>query len=168
MGNHHQANNTSRLRLIYLTEEEEKELVQETAKQLLAAQAGLVVPREDSMVKSLQQIVDNLARVAADDVREPVRKYEEDSEKVPKFVVDLIWDNSTLNAFCIGEQIIVYDLMLKAMGADADKMAAILAHEIAHKLQRHTVEQHGFASLLVMLGDIFRGVFWGLTDSFGP
>ncbi|KAI8637096.1 hypothetical protein BD408DRAFT_354362 [Parasitella parasitica] len=47
-------------------------------------------------------------------------------------------------------------------------MAVILSHEIAHSLQRHFVEQHGFASLMFMLGDISRGVFWMITESMGP
>lgn len=84
------------------------------------------------------------------------------------FDIDVIWDSTTVNAMCAGSQLIVYNLLIQHMDYDTTKMAVILSHEIAHSIQRHFVEQHGFASLMFMLGDITRGVFWMVTESLGP
>lgn len=84
------------------------------------------------------------------------------------FYVNVIWDSSTVNAMCAGSSILVYNLLIHYMDYDTTKMAVILSHEIAHSIQRHFVEQHGFASLMFMLGDISRGVFWMVTESLGP
>ncbi|KAI8365174.1 peptidase family M48-domain-containing protein [Radiomyces spectabilis] len=166
-----QAPNTARLRLIYLSEEEEKEIAQRETDELLQASSGLVADRDNAYVQWLQTIVDNLALVAVDDVRDAVRKYGDDEDAAAlrrKFEVNIICDSSTLNAMCAGNQILVYDLMIHYMDYDTTRMAVILSHEIAHSLQRHFVETHGFASLMLMLGDITRGVFWIVTESLGP
>lgn len=198
-----QAPNTSRLRLIYLSEEEETEIVEAEIDTLLEAQSGLVAPKDSEVVMWLQTIVDNLAGPAVDDIRDPVRRYaddnnthqksrqiqvvpsnlptsgevdvtvstEEEEEEfrltIPKrdFEVNVIWDSTTVNAMCAGSRLIVYNLLIHYMDYDTTRMAVILSHEIAHSLQRHFVEQHGFASLMFMLGDITRGVFWMITES---
>ncbi|GAN08894.1 metalloendopeptidase M48, Ste24p [Mucor ambiguus] len=201
-----QAPNTSRLRLIYLSEEEETEIVEAEIDTLLEAQSGLVAPKDSEVVMWLQTIVDNLAGPAVDDIRDPVRRYADDSRAqqksrqiqvvpsnlptsgevdvmvsteeeeeefrpaIPKrdFEVNVIWDSTTVNAMCAGSRLIVYNLLIHYMDYDTTRMAVILSHEIAHSLQRHFVEQHGFASLMFMLGDITRGVFWMITESMGP
>ncbi|KAI8357241.1 peptidase family M48-domain-containing protein [Blakeslea trispora] len=198
-----QAPNTSRLRLMYLTEEEFEELMKAQIDDIFEEQRHNLVPRDTELVMWLQTIVDNLSLVASDDVRDPVRKYDdhpalksrqiqvvptltqaasdvvtvtkEEAEgdyrpPVPQldFQVDAIFDGNTMNACCIGSQVIVYDLLLDLMGYETDRLAAVLSHEIAHSIQRHSVEIHGFASLLLMLGDIFRGVFWMFTEPLGP
>lgn len=84
------------------------------------------------------------------------------------FEINVIWDSTTVNAMCAGSRLIVYNLLIHHMDYDTTKMAVILSHEIAHSIQRHFVEQHGFASLMFMLGDITRGVFWMITESLGP
>ncbi|KAI8637095.1 hypothetical protein BD408DRAFT_323643, partial [Parasitella parasitica] len=66
-----QAPNTSRLRLIYLSEEEESEIVKAEMDTLLEAQSGLVAPKDSEVVMWLQTIVDNLAGPAVDDIRDP-------------------------------------------------------------------------------------------------
>jgi Zn-dependent protease with chaperone function len=84
------------------------------------------------------------------------------------FEINVIWDSTTVNAMCAGSRLIVYNLLMHYMDYDTNRMAVILSHEIAHSIQRHFVEQHGFASLMFMLGDITRGVFWMVTESLGP
>jgi Zn-dependent protease with chaperone function len=141
--------------------------VEKAIKELMDPMAALVAAQDSVAVKWLQTIVDNLAVVAQDDVREPVRCYGNDDPPKP-YNVNLICDGNTLNAMCAGRHILVYDLMMQAMDYDETRMAVILSHEMAHSVQRHFVETHGFASLLLMLGDITRGVFWMVTESFGP
>ncbi|KAI7890145.1 uncharacterized protein EV154DRAFT_422549 [Mucor mucedo] len=193
------APNTSRLRLVYLSEEEEKEIVKAEIDALLDSQSGLVVPKDNEVVMWLQTIVNNLAAAAVDDIRLPVRHYGEETQNqeskeiqlvptldpvdipippteddfrpaIPRrnFDVDVIWDSSTVNAMCAGSNIIVYNLLIQYLEYDTNRIAVILSHEIAHSLQRHFVEQRGFSSLMLMLGDITRGVFWMVTEPFGP
>lgn len=151
-----------------MTEEEEQQVVEEEVSQLLRAQSGLIAPPDNEYVQWLQTIADNLAKAAVDDVRDPVRPMLNEDEEKKRFGVHIICDSSTLNAMCSGEYIIVYDMMIQYMDFDTTKMAVILSHEIAHAIQRHFVETHGLASLLFMLGDITRGVFWIATESLGP
>lgn len=175
--------------------------------QLFGSQFGLIADDKHETVMWLQTIVDNLAAVAVDDVRDPVRRYRESTEQSPKpptvqvvpatvpssggqvdavlsteeeedgfrppipsrsFTVSLINDQTTVNALCAGPYIVVYNLLVELMDYDSTKMAVILSHEIAHSIQRHFVEQHGLSSLMFMLGDITRGVFWIFTESLGP
>ncbi|OBZ91817.1 Metalloendopeptidase OMA1, mitochondrial [Choanephora cucurbitarum] len=198
-----QAPNTSRLRLMYLTEEEQAKVIEAEIEQLFDEQRHNLVSRDTELVMWLQTIVDNLSLVASDDIRDPVRKYDDNPalksrqiQVVPTLTqaatdvvvvtkeeaggdyrspvphldlqVDAIFDSSTLNACCIGSQVVVYDMLLDLMDYDTNRMAVILSHEIAHSIQSHFVEQHAFASLLLMLGDILRGVFWMFTESLGP
>lgn len=190
--------------MIYLSEDEESEIVQAEVDAILEAQSGIVAPKDSEVVMWLQTIVDNLASAAVDDIRDPVRRYrdhgsnahqrsrqiqvvpsnlptsgevdvtvstEQEEEEfrpvIPKrdFDVNIIWDSTTVNAMCAGSSVIVYNLLIHYMDYDTTRMAVILSHEIAHSLQRHFVEQHGFASLMFMLGDITRGVFWMITES---
>ncbi|KAI8328776.1 peptidase family M48-domain-containing protein [Chlamydoabsidia padenii] len=161
-----QAPNTSRLRFVYLSEQEEQEEVNKAISELLAPMSALVADQDTDSVKWLQTIVNNLAKVSQDDIRSPVRVYK-DANPI-HYDLNLVCDGNTLNAMCAGRHIIMYDLMVQAMDYDETKLAVILSHEMAHSIQRHFVETHGFASLLLMLGDITRGVFWMVTESFGP
>lgn len=178
--------------------------------QLFGSQFGLIADDKNETVMWLQTIVNNLAAVAVDDIRDPVRRYRDDTPtqqdtskppivqvvpstvpssggqvdavvsteeeeegfrpRIPErsFVVSLINDQTTVNAMCAGPYIVVYNLLVELMDYDSTKMAVILSHEIAHSIQRHFVEQHGLSSLMFMLGDITRGVFWIFTESLGP
>ncbi|KAI8576238.1 hypothetical protein K450DRAFT_257775 [Umbelopsis ramanniana AG] len=163
-----QAPNTDRLRLVYLSEEEEMEVVTLEVDQLLGSQSGLIAPKENEYVQWLQNIADNIARVSVDDIRDPVREYDPQDPKIKSYDVNIICDSSTLNAMCAGNKILVYDLMISYLGFDTDMMAVIMSHEIAHSIQRHFVETHGIASFMLMLGDISRGLLWTVTESLGP
>ncbi|KAI9021517.1 peptidase family M48-domain-containing protein [Phycomyces nitens] len=165
-----QAPNTGRIRFVYLSEEEEAEQVNKEIGGLLTSQFGLTVGKDSEFIVWLDTIMENLARVAVDDIRDPVRDYSQPVEgKTPsKFIVDVIVDGSTLNAMCAGKNVIVYDLMLQCFEFDTKKIAVILSHEMAHSIQRHFVEQNGLISFLTMLVDITRGALWMVTESFGP
>ncbi|CAM0141908.1 unnamed protein product [Umbelopsis sp. WA50703] len=162
------APNTDRLRLVYLSEEEESEVVTLEVDQLLGSHSGLIAPKDNDYVQWLQTVTDNIARVAVDDIRDPVRKYDNDDPKAKQYDVNIICDSSTLNAMCAGNKILIYDLMIEYLEFNTEMMAVIISHEVAHSIQRHFVETHGFASFMLMIGDISRGVFWMLTESMGP
>ncbi|KAJ2961446.1 hypothetical protein NQZ79_g3240 [Umbelopsis isabellina] len=162
------APNTDRLRLVYLSEEEEAEVVTLEVDQLLGSHSGLIAPKDNEYVQWLQTITNNIARVAVDDIRDPVRKYDIADPNSKQYDVNIICDSSTLNAMCAGNKILIYDLMIEYLEFNTEMMAVIISHEVAHSIQRHFVETHGFASFMLMIGDISRGVFWMLTESLGP
>ncbi|WCL82965.1 M48 family metalloprotease [Saprospira sp. CCB-QB6] len=70
----------------------------------------------------------------------------------------IIQDDNTLNAFCApGGYIYVYTGLIKFLD-DADDLAGVLGHEIAHADQRHSTQQmteaYGISTLLsVLAGD---------------
>ncbi|KAI9321750.1 peptidase family M48-domain-containing protein [Dichotomocladium elegans] len=161
-----QAPNTGRLRLIYLTEAEEDEIVEMEVNQIIGNQLGLVSPMDSVEVEWLKTIVDNIAMVAVDDARDPVRKYNPEEKK--EFVLFFVNDNTTVNAMCIGRYFVVYNPIVDLLEWDTNRMAVILSHEIAHSIQRHFVEQQGMASFMLMLGDMTRGAFWVMTEWLGP
>lgn len=163
------APNTGRWRLVYLSDEEERDKVSSEVNQLLQSQFGLIVPKEHELTLWAQRIIDNLSVAAQDDIRSPVRHYTpEDRESARPYTLNILCDASTLNAVCYGQTILLYDLMIQFMDYDEHMIAAILAHEISHSIQRHFVEQHGFASLLFILADIGRGILWPITEVLGP
>ena len=151
-----------------MTETEADEYIDLAVGQILGAQAGLIAPNDSTVCKWIEEVVDNIATVAVDDVRDPVRLYDKLDEAKKDFRVILIQDGSTENAMCIGPYVIMYDAMLERIGPDTDRLAVILSHEIAHSLQRHFVEQNGLESLLLMLTDIARAAFWMFTEPLGP
>ncbi|KAI8071709.1 peptidase family M48-domain-containing protein [Gongronella butleri] len=164
------APNTQRMRFLYMSDEEEKVEVDKAVDEMLVAQSPFVAADEHPRVVWLKSIVANLAKAAQDDISAPVRKMDDEASlsAAERYVVHLIEDDMTLNAMCAGRHILVYDLMMQVMGYDPNKMAVILSHEMAHSVQRHFAETHGFVSLMLMLGDITRGVLWMVTDAFGP
>ncbi|CAO3645813.1 unnamed protein product [Cunninghamella echinulata] len=169
-----QAPNTSRLRFVYLTEEEEHEELEKAFKEHIAMNEQYKLPSDHPTVHWLQSIVNNIAKVSGEDIRDPVQPYanqqqnDNEQQQQPLYKVTVLADGNTLNASCCGKNIIVYDLLLQLFDYDENKIAVILSHEIAHSVQRHYVETHGLASFLLMLGDISRGVFWAVTESLGP
>ncbi|KAI9027271.1 hypothetical protein CLU79DRAFT_33069 [Phycomyces nitens] len=107
-----QAPNTSRLRFIYLTEEEEQEIVELEIDQLLEAHYGIVAPKDNEYVQWLQTIADNIAAVAEDDIRTPVRPYSHNPGETEDgarrhYDVNIICDSSTMNAMCAGSRVLI-------------------------------------------------------------
>ncbi|KAK4702164.1 hypothetical protein P7C70_g4064, partial [Phenoliferia sp. Uapishka_3] len=79
------------------------------------------------------------------------------------FVVDL----PKINAFVLpSTDIFVYTGLLQVCDDDEDLLAAVLAHEISHVLERHSTEALGFLALSGVVFDVLRGASWALTISF--
>ncbi|CAO3698128.1 unnamed protein product [Rhizopus stolonifer] len=187
-----EAPHTSRVRLVYLDKEEQEVMVKQTMDSILESYPGLVDPEDSSMVQWLQIIVNDLASVAVDDIRDPVRRYwsnkrqdkdlpptdpsndtnimaENDREPPEKsYKVHYVRDGLTVNAVCVGSHFVVYDAMAVFTEFDEEKMAAILGHEMAHSLQDHFVEKYGFLALTSTVGDLTRAVLWPVTGTLGP
>lgn len=72
-----------------------------------------------------------------------------------------------INAFVLpSTDIFVNAGLLEVVGDDEDLLAAVLAHEICHVTERHSVESLGFLALSGVVFDVLRGVSWALTLSF--
>ncbi|CAH7682168.1 putative metalloendopeptidase M48, Ste24p [Phakopsora pachyrhizi] len=86
-----------------------------------------------------------------------------DSRDWHLFIIDL----PKINAFVLPtKEIFVYSGLLELLDRDEDLTAAILAHEVSHVLERHSVENMGFSALSAVLFDALRGISFALTISF--
>ncbi|WWC71955.1 uncharacterized protein I206_105914 [Kwoniella pini CBS 10737] len=80
------------------------------------------------------------------------------------YVIDL----PQMNAFALpSKDIFVYTGLLSTLPEGDDSLlAAVLAHEIAHVTQRHSVENLGFLNIAAVAFDVLRGITFALTISF--
>ncbi|WVR07731.1 hypothetical protein IAU60_004774 [Kwoniella sp. DSM 27419] len=80
------------------------------------------------------------------------------------YVVDL----PQMNAFALpSKDVFVYTGLLSTLPEGDDSLlAAVLAHEIAHVAQRHSVENLGFLNIAAVAFDVLRGITFALTISF--
>ncbi|KLT42312.1 hypothetical protein CC85DRAFT_285716 [Cutaneotrichosporon oleaginosum] len=77
-------------------------------------------------------------------------------------------DLPQLNAFALpSKEIFVYTGLLDVLPQGDDSLvAAVLAHEIAHVAERHSVENLGFLNLAAVVFDVLRGISFAFTISF--
>lgn len=79
------------------------------------------------------------------------------------FIIDL----PKINAFVLpSKEIFIYTGLLDFLDNEEPLLAAILAHEISHVTQRHTVENMGFLATVSIFFDILRGLSYAFTISF--
>lgn len=95
-----------------------------------------------------------------------------ESSNPEKLLPSLSWaiyvvEAPTINAFVLpSTDIFVNSGLLEVVGDDEDLLAAVLAHEICHVTERHSVESLGFLALSGVVFDVLRGASWALTLSF--
>ncbi|KAL7010027.1 hypothetical protein EMMF5_000046 [Cystobasidiomycetes sp. EMM_F5] len=87
------------------------------------------------------------------------------------FVIDL----PKINAFVLRsylydlmatKEIFVYSGLLDLLEKEEPLIAAVIAHEIIHVSERHSVENMGFLALTSVVFDILRGISFAVTISF--
>ncbi|WVQ84705.1 hypothetical protein IAT38_006861 [Cryptococcus sp. DSM 104549] len=79
------------------------------------------------------------------------------------YVIDL----PQVQAFALpSKDIFVYTGLLNTLPGDDTMLAAVLSHEIAHVVQRHSVENLGFLNIAAVAFDVLRGISFALTISF--
>jgi predicted Zn-dependent protease len=149
-----------------MSKDEEEQLMAEAMKMMRDMWGSDRVDDDAPFTLWVKEIADRISKVTVDDARAPVREYKEDPKT--DYQLHVIWDNETLNALCLGRNIVIYDPLMDLLDYDPDKIAVILSHELGHSLQRHTCEKFGMESLLYSLIDMARGFFWMFTEPLGP
>ncbi|TYJ51389.1 hypothetical protein B9479_008039 [Cryptococcus floricola] len=94
--------------------------------------------------------------------RNPLKKVESGDWRL--YVID----SPDINAFALpSKDIFIYTGLLHTLPPDDDTiLAASIAHEISHVIQRHSVENLGFMNIATVLFDVVRGFTFAFTISF--
>ncbi|KAH9455264.1 hypothetical protein Pst134EA_022738 [Puccinia striiformis f. sp. tritici] len=91
----------------------------------------------------------------------PEKKLESDDWEL--FIIDL----PRINAFVLPtKKIFVYTGLLELIKNSEELAAAVIAHEVSHVVERHSVENLGFSALSAVVFDAMRGISYALTISF--
>ncbi|PLW22771.1 hypothetical protein PCANC_03031 [Puccinia coronata f. sp. avenae] len=78
-----------------------------------------------------------------------------------------IIDSPRINAFVLPtKKIFVYTGLLELIENSEELAAAVIAHEVSHVIERHSVENLGFSALSAVIFDAMRGISYALTISF--
>ncbi|KAF9286617.1 hypothetical protein BGZ68_002755 [Mortierella alpina] len=79
-------------------------------------------------------------------------------------------EDDAINAFSLGPPRLIYinSGLLDWLDNDEDLVAAVVAHELAHVIQRHTMETHGRETVMLFLADLFRSALWTVSIPLGP
>ncbi|KAK3813444.1 MAG: peptidase family M48-domain-containing protein [Benniella sp.] len=79
-------------------------------------------------------------------------------------------EDDAVNAFSLGPPRLIYinSGLLEWLDNDEDLVAAVVAHELAHVIQRHTMETHGRETVMLFLADLLRSALWTVSIPLGP
>ncbi|KAG0359140.1 hypothetical protein BGZ54_010096 [Gamsiella multidivaricata] len=79
-------------------------------------------------------------------------------------------EDETINAFSLGPPRLIFinSGLLDWLENDEDLVAAVVAHELAHVIQRHTMETHGRETVMLFLADLLRSALWTISIPLGP
>ncbi|KAF9105237.1 hypothetical protein BGX27_009715 [Mortierella sp. AM989] len=79
-------------------------------------------------------------------------------------------EDDTINAFSLGPPRLIYinSGLMDWLENDEDLVAAVVAHELAHVIQRHTMETHGRETVMLFVADLLRSAFWTVSIPLGP
>ncbi|KAF8984340.1 hypothetical protein BGZ52_012809 [Haplosporangium bisporale] len=78
--------------------------------------------------------------------------------------------DDAINAFSLGPPRLIFinSGLMEWLENDEDLIAAVVAHELAHVIQRHTMETHGRETVMLFLADLFRSALWTVSIPLGP
>ncbi|KAG0252359.1 hypothetical protein BG011_007020 [Mortierella polycephala] len=79
-------------------------------------------------------------------------------------------EDDAINACSLGPPRLIYinSGLMEWLENDEDMIAAVVAHELAHVIQRHTLETHGRETVMLFLADLVRSAFWTVSIPLGP
>ncbi|KAG0376122.1 hypothetical protein BGX24_008252 [Mortierella sp. AD032] len=78
--------------------------------------------------------------------------------------------DDAINAFSLGPPRLIFinSGLMDWLENDEDLIAAVVAHELAHVIQRHTMETHGRETVMLFLADLLRSALWTVSIPLGP
>jgi metalloendopeptidase OMA1, mitochondrial len=118
---------TGREQRVAISEEDQEELGEQAYADILSQEAPQVVENGD-VVEMVERIGADIAEAVGDD--DPGFEWE--------FTVV---DEPTLNAFCLpGGKVVVYTGIIELAGNE-DRLATVMAHEVAHAIAQHGAER---------------------------
>ncbi|KAF9975584.1 hypothetical protein BGZ73_000700 [Actinomortierella ambigua] len=81
-----------------------------------------------------------------------------------------VTEDDEINACSVGPPrlIFVNSGLMEFVENDEDLLAAVIAHEVAHVIQRHTMETHGRETIMLFLADLLRSALWTVSIPLGP
>ncbi|GAA5972663.1 hypothetical protein JCM11641_002964 [Rhodosporidiobolus odoratus] len=148
-----QVEETGRWRFMDVTREMEQQMGAQTLNEVLGEYRGKVLPDWSPEARHVHAVVKRI--VQANGLEQSLGG---EGEGV-KFVTHVVKEDDTKNAFVLPNgHIFVFTGILK-VAQDADSLAAVLGHEIAHQVARHSAERmsgmkvfYGLALLLSTFG----------------
>ena len=156
---------SGRRRFNFLSREMEASLVQGQYEQMVAELRPRLLPANHPYTKMAHRVVSRLVHA--------------NGLEGQRWVVHVVKEDNTVNAFCMpGGQIFVFTGILPYT-QDEEGLAAVLGHEIAHKVARHHAEQMSnrvwalvFVVAAAIIGDIssdlsrtFYNLFFDLRNN---
>ncbi|KAF9130546.1 hypothetical protein BGW39_002956 [Mortierella sp. 14UC] len=148
---------------------------------LLQQQAAAAGDSQDStaVVSGTKAIVSTQApfipTVSSSSATQAIESEEEDPElKVMTFderpFQIFVAQDDAINAFSLGPPRLIFinSGLMDWLENDEDLIAAVVAHELAHVIQRHTMETHGRETVMLFLADLLRSALWTVSIPLGP
>mmetsp|Transcript_26861 Transcript_26861/g.45320 ORF Transcript_26861/g.45320 Transcript_26861/m.45320 type:complete len:486 (-) Transcript_26861:2501-3958(-) len=138
---------SGRLNIVFLSKDEEQNLGSAGETAILIQEVKRVLPASHATVKEVQMIADRLQSVCHEEGLLPSSKH---------FHLHVI-DSPIANAFVLPNgAIFVYTGLVPYAETEAG-LAAIIGHEMAHSLARHSAEKIGLINMLMIATEFFRG-----------
>ncbi|KAF8947827.1 hypothetical protein BGZ47_007751 [Haplosporangium gracile] len=106
----------------------------------------------------------------------PVLQLEEEDPELKEMTFDerpfqiFVAEDDAINAFSLGPPRLIFinSGLMDWLENDEDLIAAVVAHELAHVIQRHTMETHGRETVMLFLADLLRSALWTVSIPLGP
>ncbi|KAG0293891.1 hypothetical protein BGZ96_002114 [Linnemannia gamsii] len=106
----------------------------------------------------------------------PILQSEEEDPELKEMTFDerpfqvFVAEDDAINAFSLGPPRLIFinSGLMDWLENDEDLIAAVVAHELAHVIQRHTMETHGRETVMLFLADLLRSALWTVSIPLGP
>ncbi|KAG9321029.1 hypothetical protein KVV02_004990 [Mortierella alpina] len=160
----------AQLKLKEKQQQQQQHLQQQSPSQdtpALTAAAATVPTATKAIVSTQKPVPPVTSAVEEDDEEDPDLKAMTFEER--PFQIFVAEDDS-INAFSLGPPRLIYinSGLMDWLDNDEDLVAAVVAHELAHVIQRHTMETHGRETVMLFLADLFRSALWTVSIPLGP
>eukprot|EP01031_Cornospumella_fuschlensis_P022967 gene22967-27947_t len=142
---------SNRLHLVFLDHDEEADLAQEAAEEVLKKEGKTLLPARHPLYQTSQTVAANLVETCRRDGLLPSHL---------DFKLHII-ESPIPNAFVLPNgHIFIYTGILPIARTEGG-LACILGHEIAHALSRHAAERIGYMKMCILLYEFIMGISEG-------